>query len=237
MINISIVEDNMRDALLLSGFLERLLGDNGLKSKITINSGEKGFFSEYKEGCDVVFFDIELKDDNGFEISKSIREIDKNIIIVFVTNLTQYALKGYEVSALDFLVKPIDYDVFALKMRRMVEILKARQVNEYVSIKTSGGLINCPVNSIRYVEVVGHMLKFHTVDGDYETYLSLKSLEKQIQSSLIVKSNSGFLVNLKYIRGIKGFDLILDNGEVLPISRTRKTPLLKAMNKYMTAGN
>ena len=236
MLKICVVEDDQRDAERLCGFIETFLKENGFEAKINVSSDERRFLADYESGCDVVFFDIELGEDNGFEVSKRIRETNEDVIIIFVTNLTQYALKGYEVSALDFLVKPINYDVFALKMKRLAERLRAKECKELLPIKTAGGLVNCQVASIRYVEVVGHTVRFHTLDGEFEAYASLKSIEKQIHSSTMVKCNNGFLVNLKFVRGIKNFELTLDNGERLLISRQRKRYLMEALNSFISGG-
>ena len=130
MLKICVVEDDQRDAERLCGFIETFLKENGFEAEINVSSDERRFLADYESGCDVVFFDIELGEDNGFEVSKRIREKSEDVIIIFVTNLTQYALKGYEVSALDFLVKPINYDVFALKMKRLAERLRAKECKE-----------------------------------------------------------------------------------------------------------
>jgi len=92
-------------------------------------------------GVDVFFLDIQLPMMSGMEAAKKIREKDKNALIVFVTNLAQYAIKGYEVNAFDFILKPVDYQGFRMKLKRILTELSHKDTRKHISLKTKEGIL------------------------------------------------------------------------------------------------
>lgn len=230
MIKIAVVEDEFEIQERMRGYIARFFKEVDAPFRADCFSDGNKFLSEYKNDYDVVFMDIQLDDSDGFETAKKLRAINGDVIIIFVTNLSQFALKGYEVSALDFLVKPVSYEVFVLKMKRVVDKLKLEK--DVVAINFAGGIMNLPLANVKYVETEGHAVVFHTIDGEYRTYASLKTIEKQINSPTFFKCNSCYLVNLKYVRGVNGFDLFIGD-DVLQISRARKTELIEVLNRYL----
>lgn len=233
MTNIAIVEDEKEERDRIRGYIDRFCKERAVSCHVDVFSDGSSFLASYAGGYDLVFMDIELGDENGFDAATKLRSMDENVIIIFVTNLARYAVKGYEISALDFIVKPMTYETFVLKMNRVIEKLKLSDGE--ITVNARGASVNLPISRIIYVETDGHVAVFHTEDGEYRTYASLKNVEKQINSPLFFKSNSCYLVNLKYVRGVDGFDMNI-NGEVLQVSRARKSELVKALNMYWGGG-
>ena len=126
--------------------------------------------------------DIEMPNMDGLSAARRMREIDSNVALVFVTNLARYAINGYEVSALDYILKPLDYDAFYLKMQKVLRYCQTQQQRrqQSVVIPTAGGNIHLPLSELLYVEVVSHTLIYHTLSHDYETYGTLKNVEKKL---------------------------------------------------------
>ena len=230
MIKIAVVEDEIQVQQKMCSFVAKFCKHVAVEFLVDCFGDGNEFLTAYRNDYDVVFMDIQLGDTNGFETAKRLRQINGDVIIIFVTNLSQFALKGYEVSALDFLVKPVSYEVFALKMQRVVDKLKLEK--DVVAINFAGGVMNLPLATVKYIETEGHAVVFHTVDGIYKTYASLKTIEKQISSPTFFKCNSCYLINLKYVRGINGFDLYIGD-ETLQISRARKSEFIEVLNKYL----
>ena len=130
MIHAVIVEDDKQAASKLNDFLRLYFDKRNLSFHVTIYSNAVDFLSDYSYKYDVVFMDIEMPLMNGMEAAKRLRELDHNVCLIFVTNMMQYAVKGYEVDAIGYIVKPIDYFVFDVNMNKVVDRLAKKQSEE-----------------------------------------------------------------------------------------------------------
>lgn len=230
MVKVAILEDELEYQKKMSEYFARFCQETGTAFHIDCFSDGNKFLSKYKDDYDIVFIDIQLENSDGFETAKALRELNGDVIILFVTSLAHFALKGYEVAAFDFIVKPLTYEIYTLKMSRVFDKLKGSK--GMIVINYAGGVMQLPLSDVKYVETNGHAVLFHTVSGVYKSYASMKNIEKQINSPTFFRCNSCYLVNLKYVRGVNDFDLIIEGG-VLQISRSRKTKLIETLNRYL----
>lgn len=120
MINVAIVEDEDCAANNLSEYLNTFGRQNNTEIKAERFRDAISLLTGYSGKFDIVFMDIELPEMNGMDAAKKLREIDMSVTLVFVTNMAQYAVKGYEVGAVDYIVKPVSYYDFSLKLRRIL---------------------------------------------------------------------------------------------------------------------
>lgn len=123
------------------------------------------FLDAYKCDADLIFLDIRVPDLPGMEVAKRIRQADQNVMIIFVTNLTQYAIEGYSVEAFDYILKPIQYASFSAKLGRALRMLSYREPEISLTFREKEGGKRVPAGTITYVEVCVHDLLFHTGDG------------------------------------------------------------------------
>jgi DNA-binding LytR/AlgR family response regulator len=185
----------------------------------------------YKPTYDIIFMDIGLPGIDGFEASKKLRQIDENVLLIFVTSMSKFAVSGYEVGAFDFIVKPVKYGNLKLKLLRVIDRLKA-SADQKIKVQTGDGLRIVPISSIKYVEVMNRSIIYHTEDGDVSVYGSLKNVESTLPEKQFVKCNNCYLVNLSHVSSVKGFTAIV-GGEELTLSRSRKKEFLQALGAYM----
>ena len=185
----------------------------------------------YKPTYDIIFMDIGLPGIDGFEASKKLRQIDENVLLIFVTSMSKFAVSGYEVGAFDFIVKPVKYGNLKLKLLRVIDRLKA-STDQKIKVQTGDGLRIVPISSIKYVEVMNRSIIYHTEDGDVSVYGSLKNVESTLPEKQFVKCNNCYLVNLSHVSSVKGFTAIV-GGEELTLSRSRKKEFLQALGAYM----
>ena len=115
MVRIAIVEDTQTDSKTLMRYVKEYTRLVNVEVEISVFDNAVKFLDKYTPKFDIVFMDIEMPYINGMEASKKLRELDQKVILIFVTNLAKYAIKGYEVQAFDFVVKPITYHDFTLK--------------------------------------------------------------------------------------------------------------------------
>ena len=203
----------------------------GVHFSITRFRDALSFLDEYSGNYDLIFMDIELPHMDGMEAVRRIREKDENVIVIFVTNMAQYAIKGYEVNALDFIVKPVRYDSFAIKMDRAISKFKLSQ-NKEIWITDRNNKRRLRTADIKYVEVVHNNCIYHTADGDYTTYDQLYNVCELLKDAPFALCNRCFLVNLKYVTAIEELTVTVA-GEKLQISRNKRKSFLTSLNEYL----
>lgn len=186
MIKIAIVEDEIKEQENLLACLKELQQQEMVSLETQTFSNASSFLEAYRHNFDIVFFDIEMDGLNGMDAAKELRQLDKSVIIIFVTNLAQMAVKGYEVEALDFIVKPIEKATFLLKMKRVLNRTSSK-LEESLNIQEKDGDFKViHTKDIYYVETSGHYVIYHTSDGDVMEYNTLKAVEKKIHQEKIL---------------------------------------------------
>ncbi len=232
MIKIALLEDEEAQAQRMLRFLNKYQEENPAL-QYTVERFERGrtFLQNYKVDYDLLFLDIRLPDMLGIDVAHRVREIDPEVMIVFVTSLTQYAIEGYSVQAFDYMVKPIAYDSFSSKLTRMLRMLSYKVSNVQLIVKTKEASTRVNSDSILYVEVSNHDLLIHTDHGVLKQWGSLSKVEKALQGAQFAKCNSCYLVNLKYVAGIQG-DQVKIGSELLTISKPRRKEFLQRIAQY-----
>lgn len=237
MLNIAIVEDEINVAKQIEKYLNGFVDENGIAISSKIYNDADSFLNDYKNNFDLVFMDIELPGTNGLDASVKLREMDKNVMIVFVTNLVQYAVKGYFVNAFDFIVKPFNYEDFAIKLKRIFKSLLSNQ-NKKVIINYRGGKKVVSIFDIVYVEVSKHVLAYHLRKENVVTSGTLKKVIEEINDSNFALCNQCYLVNLRFVKEISDNTVVVGD-DSLQISAPKRKEFCKALTKYLcnSSGN
>lgn len=237
MIKIAVVEDSDKDFSVLQSYMLEFF--NSIEHEFSIERFPDAlvFLENYHADYDIVFMDIELPGKNGMEAAKRMRQLDEHTLLIFVTNMAQYAVNGYEVNAFDFIVKPVRYSVFVTKMRRTLGYL-ARMEDREVLVKTEEGMARLSASQIEYIEAQAHILIYHLEGG--KTILSrdtLKNLEGKLNPDTgFFKCSRCYLINLKHIREVKTASVKVGNDELF-ISRPRKKEFMATVAKFFRGGN
>jgi DNA-binding LytR/AlgR family response regulator len=230
MIRTAIVEDDTTSLKIIKKYLERYLKEQNMVGKIECFPDALDFISDYSSNFDVVFMDIEMPHLNGMDAAKKLRMIDKEIFLIFVTNMTNYAVKSYEVDAMGYMVKPINYFSLSVLMDKVRECMDTRNSQE-LYIKNENYFKRIMIKDLYYIESYGHYLVYHTKDGDYMELGQIGKMEKQLLNDNFFRCNKCYLVNLEFVMEIKE-DIVKVGKEDLKISRRRKKEFLIALNEF-----
>ena len=231
MIRAVIVENDADERLRIRECLSWLEQTENTSFQITEFPSGTAFIGAYEPEYDIVFMDIEMPGMNGLEAARELRKIDPAVILIFVTNMAQYAIAGYEVEALDFILKPINKYSFAIKVRRAISRVP-KKTEDYIFVKTDGEKRQIPIYSVRYLDMDGHYVIYHTKEGDLKEYATLKEACGKLQRSFFVFANRSCLVNLFYVTSVSRDSVMLGNDRI-DISRPQKKVFLNAVSEFM----
>lgn len=167
-----------------------------------------------KEGIiDVVFLDIQMPDLKGTTFAKM---IPKNTQVIFTTAYSEYALEGFELNATDYLLKPITYERFLMAVNKLEGNDKLPSTDT-ITIKSGYDLHKLLLDDIIYIESDGEYVNFHTSNGKIMSYMSLKSLESTLDSSIFMRVHRSYMINKTKVTALKGRDVLLSEKKI-PVS-------------------
>ena len=193
------------------------------------------FLTEYHCDADLLLLDIQMPGMTGMDAAKKIRKIDPDVMMIFITSLTQYAIEGYSVNAFDYILKPLRSASFLAKMDRAFRVLNRSRSNATLTISTKEEKRRVPLDDILYIEVNNHDILVHTASETFKEWGTMKSIETQLIGTSFVRCSVHYLVNLKYVQGLTGDEVILPNA-ALPISRSKRKEFLDAIAQYEGGG-
>lgn len=231
MISVAIVEDEAAYAAQLREFLVRYSQESGQEFEISLFSDGDEIVEGYKAQYDLILLDVEMKFMDGMTAAEEIRRVDPEVVIIFITNMAQYAIRGYAVDAMDYVLKPVSYFAFSQRLSRVIQRMKKR-ARRYMTISIKGGAQKLDIDKIYYVESQGHNLIFHTEQGDHVTSGTMKDVEGKLEPLNFFRCNKGYLVNLEHVDSVQG-GCALVGGKELLISRGRKNDFMEALANYV----
>ena len=231
MTRIAIVEDEAAVREQLAGYVQRYTRQYGTQFEVTMFTDGVEILEDYRPVYDIIFLDVEMLHLDGMETARRIRELDSDVLLIFITNMAQYAIKGYAVGALDYVLKPVPYFAFSQQLQKAVNQL-AKRTRHYLAVPVDGGMRRLDAATIYYIESEGHRVHFYTEDGDFSAPGALKALEEKLTGRLFARCNSGYLVNLAQVSGVQQNTVQVGPHE-LQISRPKRRAFLAALADYI----
>lgn len=196
---------------------------------IIYHSAEEMLFEcENHFSFDCLFLDIQMKKINGIELAKKIRLYDEHLIIVFLSAISDYVFEGYEVQAIRYLLKPLSEK----KCFELLDLIQNSLKQEVFYLYINKTKINC--DDILYIEAIGHYCHLH-MNNTLETKENISKLLKELPSYFI-QTHRSYLVNLKHVDAINKDVCVLDNQDLIPISRNSIKSVNKAFMEFLKGG-
>lgn len=220
-IRIAVVENELNVAQNDIVLLERYAKENSLSLETSIF--QNGYeFLDTEEEFDAVLMDIDMPGLNGMEVAEKLREKNKAIDIIFTTNLPQFAVDGYKVQALDFVIKPVTFPNLSFAMEKVVE-KKRNIVNGSFFLRIGGFAKRINNEEVLYIEMVNHYIVLHETDMEpLRIRGSLKMIEDLLNPEIFVKINSGIIINISKVSSFENGLVLMEDGSNLPLSRSHK---------------
>ena len=231
MIRIAIVEDDVIYSNQLEGYLHKYETEYGEAFEIATYTDGNLIVQDYHSQFDIILMDIEMRYMDGMSAAEAIRQIDKEVVIIFITYTPQYAIRGYAVEALDYIVKPVSYFAFSQRLARAITRMKKREQKSVV-ISVKGGVVRLDADSVDYIESQGHDIIYHTSQGDYTTSGTLKDAEEGLKSLHFFRGSKWYLINLSQVAGLEEGCARFKGGKTIPLSRGRKKEFMEALAQY-----
>lgn len=231
---VAIVDDEIKEIQCLSEHLEKYKKEFQYSIQVDTYFASFDFLEDYCGQYDVVFLDIEMPGSDGLEVAREIRRKDQAVGIIFVTNMAQYAIKGYEVDAIDFIVKPVSYYLFSEKMKKAILFYKKREQKQ-ILLNSRTEVYRILVSDIIYVEKDKDYLVFHTINRIIRVPGTIKALKDKLENMPFSECTYGCIVNFETVRYI-GKDTIIVGKEELPLSRRMKKQFTQEYVEYIGGG-
>lgn len=230
---IAICDDDEDFVRLLEAQVSEILADRGVDFDITaFPSGEALLNHIYDKSAvfDLFLLDIYMKEINGVDAARAIRLLSDSAAIIFTTSSGQHVFSGYEVQALQYLLKPVSRD--ALSAALTVD-LKRRYENRYFVFKAGGGTQKVPYDEIEYLESNLKSVKLVAKQGAYEIYDQISNLEQALPKLSFSRCHRGFIINFRQVAKITAQSITTVQGTFIPIGKTYSGPTNRAFLNYI----
>jgi DNA-binding LytR/AlgR family response regulator len=232
MIRIAVVEDDERNRAVLVDHLRRYEAEHGLSFDVSTFADGRDILAKYRPIYDIVLLDIQMEHVDGMTTAKRIRDVDQDVVLVFITNSPQYAIGGYQVAALSYLLKPVPYVALSEELDRCLEQVGKRE-RGFVLLSSGTEQHRVNVADIVFIESIKHRIVVHSTQREYSLVGSLTAMEEELAEKDFFRSNNCYLVNLRHVTGVQQSSCVLSGGHDLQISRPRKKAFLAALSDYL----
>lgn len=233
MLRIAVVEDDSAAAEILLRYIAKYQEEYHDLLEVDRFKDGAAFLDNYRLGYDIILMDIEMPNMDGMKTAQKMRRIDNNACLIFVTNMAQYAVKGYEVDAMDFLVKPVSYSIFKFKLKKAVSLVEKNKARgQGLILKTKNGMIRTQTSNVYFVESKQHRIFYHTAQDIIEVWGTLAQAEQELRPYGFSRCNSCYLVNLRYVDKIENNWVFLRDTQ-LEISRGKKKGFMEELMTFL----
>ena len=231
-INIAIIDDEKVQLELLEKYVRNWASEKNIRviTEAFYSAESFDFSWSMDKKYNILLLDIQMSGQNGIELAKKIRKEDNMANIIFITAIPDYIGEGYEVEAINYLIKPIKEEKLYECLDRALQRIPKEE--KTILIDVDGEIRRIIQHDILYVEAFSHSIDISTVDGKYTTRKNISAIEKELDENIFIRCHRSYIVGLRYIKRIGKNQLELDNGDLIPVSRRQYSQTNRAFIKY-----
>ena len=220
---ILICDDDIYFAQCIYKFLQQIESEQNLLLDVVKTDSEiKLIF------LDIIFTGSKV---NGIKIAKEIEKINYKVKIVFITSYDSFAIQGYQMNTVGYLMKPIEYNVFKEKFKTYLAQLDYEE--KYLCIKTECNYVMIKYSELMYIDTLGRTVGVHTINQVYRVRHTMRELETMLQAEArFVRSHAAYIVNIQYIASMNSSEILLRNGETVLLSKYKKKYFMERVLEY-----
>lgn len=234
MLHIAVCDDErpVRESIVKA--LARYRKENSIEMEVTEFASADSLLTSYPQNVDLILLDIYMPGMDGMDAARAIREFDPEVCIIFITTMYQRAIEGYKVRAFGFIRKPVSYEEFSHELGDAIRnIERSREKEHYITVKSSGRSYRIPISRLSFCEVRGHYVSL-CVDGEIREYrCPIRELEEQLGGYGFFRCHASYLVAADAIQEIRQADILLKDGNIVPISQRRRKAFLNSLSEYL----
>ena len=215
---IAICEDEEKYAAQLVGYINEWAEANNVFTEIfTFSAAEKFLYEwEESENYDALFLDIKMGSMTGMELAKIIRRTNKDVAIIFATSMKEYAIKGYSVDAMQYLLKPVQKgDCFAC----LDKIYQSDRIQKYFLFSDVEKTVRVPHKDIIYIEKFAHNAEMITIGGEYTFRKTIAQLLAELGGGLFAQCHKSYIINIRHMESLSKSFAVMSNGNKIPVSK------------------
>lgn len=231
MIKISICDDELLFCKTLEKSLMAYCTSHHINAEIRIFNSSIHFLDSYTSDTDIIFLDIRMPLQDGLSVAEEIRRKDSDVFLIFTTSLRQYVFKGYDYQAYQYLLKPVSPRRIALLMDGLLPRLK-HDDQQSLMLKVKENMHKIHLSDLSYIETQSRKALLHIDDKQIFVNKKMQEFEKILPAHSFFRCQSGYIVNLSYIKDVIGYQIHLTTGVIIPVSRQKKTELMQQLAIY-----
>lgn len=236
MIKVAICDDNENIVNEIKAMLTECCNDFRIVADIyTYDKGKKLEQSVNQGKCfDLLYLDIQMEDQDGIQTAKNIRKLDPNVFIIYISGYDRYIEEIFDVSASNFIRKPIKKERFQKTLQEVCEKIKVR--SHYFEYVVANRAKKISFHEIVYFESCGRKIVVHLQNGQADSfYGKIRDIEKEIDMIKLpfIRVHQSFLVNFEYITNRSRNEIKVVTGDCIPISRDHQKQFLAQYTKYL----
>lgn len=236
MLYLTICDDENTQLSLLKSYVAEWAGERRHETDITLcrNADEYLFHREEKQEMDILLLDIDMPGMDELSLARRLRRQGEIVQIIFVTGLSDYALEGYEVEAVSYILKPVKKERLFACLDRAWE--RRGREEPALLLETPGGMARARLKDVCYLESAAHDTQVHSIlwAEPLRCRTGIRQMEERLEGAGLpfFRIHRSYLVNLAYVSRIARKEVVMDNGEALPVAKNRWEALNRAYMEY-----
>ncbi len=233
-LNVVVCDDNLSFRQEVLNGLKRISGETGIIFHTLMFTSGESLLKDYPENTDLLILDIALNNMTGIEVAQKLRKENNNVGIFFLTNMDQYVFEGYDVHAFAFLLKPLQYDLFKMKILEYADTISKKK-NRFYEFKGAEGLEIIDLNKVIYLECIRHkvILHFKNESKEYSMSDSFETIEEDLRKFGFFRTQRSYIVNMSKVNSLKTKEVLMSNGESVPLSPNKYDEFLMGYSTFL----